>query len=142
MSLADAERAAGVLCQGLQRPGGIGDGRRSAVRHHDRHRWGNVRRLRDRPAEVEDQHADDEPADIVPVSCWLNEFQIVNSSSVAVTVWIADKQSTPIYLIPPTVLNPSGMVSGEFALGRAMRGGVTWGASGPGSHGYATGKLA
>ncbi len=82
------------------------------------------------------------PADIVPVSCWLNEFQIVNSSSVAVTVWIADKQSTPIYLIPPTVLNPSGMVSGEFALGRAMRGGVTWGASGPGSHGYATGKLA
>jgi hypothetical protein len=74
-------------------------------------------------------------------TCWLREFQIVNSSSGTLTVSISDSQAPPIMLVPSTSLPPGGMISGNFALGRLMPGGIIWSASGSGAHGFIAGEF-
>lgn len=73
--------------------------------------------------------------------CCAVECQMVNTSNTAAEVSVYDLQPTPIALIPPTTLQPGGMVSMDSVWGRRMLGGFQWSASGAGIHGYALLKM-
>jgi hypothetical protein len=68
--------------------------------------------------------------------CAVLELQIVNQSNAAATVSVYDLQGTPIALVPPSVLQPGGMLSMDSRYGRRMPYGISWSSSGAGVHGY------
>jgi hypothetical protein len=71
---------------------------------------------------------------------WIHELHITNPSAGTITVTVQDRQSpTPRTLIPGIALEPGGMISLDSETGRAMPGGITWAASGPGLDGYIIG---
>lgn len=44
----------------------------------------------------------------VPLDCRVNYFRLVNPTAADITVYITDRQSTPVYLLAPELLGASG----------------------------------
>jgi len=68
--------------------------------------------------------------------CWVFEVHITNPSLVSSIVWVRDCQNPPIYMIPPTTIEPAGMISADSSKGRLFKGGLEWGSSSPEIHGW------
>lgn len=79
--------------------------------------------------------------DAVTQTIWLDTMTLVNTTGAPVNVTIADKQGSPVTILPAVSIPANTLVVINFG-GTRMDSGFTWVASGSGVNGYFKGKLA
>jgi hypothetical protein len=83
--------------------------------------------------EITPQQVPTSATDMCSQDVHITEIVLTNNTAGAITVSFADKQGTPVPLLPDAVSVPSyTVIAFEFPRGALMVGGITWSASGAG----------
>lgn len=70
--------------------------------------------------------------DLTTTDTWINQIVLANTTAGSVTVTIADKQGSPLTLVPTVTLSANTLYITVFPFAIKMVGGINWQASGSG----------